>query len=495
MLYASLLQHRRKRILRTVRSKYRWIAAFGLGLLGAYVAFVLAAAGFVFTEILQNVYPGADPAAFVNAHLLTVFAGLFLVRFFLQHTPGMPLTPYLHLPIPVAKLVRLFQIDALLSVHNLFPLLFLVPFWLRHVMPEASAIGAAAWLTGSISLVALSHFGNVLLRIQMSGTSRGFIIAVASIAVLSLLDQIAGTTLVNQWSSALFGALAAGNGIIAAALGLGVVFLYVHSSRLLWKRLKASDAPAGKPIMGWNLPFVPERGPVVNLMLLELKLMWRNKRPRVFFLSAVILGVVYVLTMLLYVDRFSDPFSRSVIGIFASGIFTLNYGQLMFSWESTYYDGFLARAHTPRDLVRAKMLLLQFSSVVFFLLSAPLFLVLTPELLLFHVAFLSYNVGVTSVLIIALAISNQKRVDLGRSGMLLNYEGFSLAHFLWFVPTLVPPALILYGTASAPQTGLFVIGGLGLLGTAVYGFWHRLFARQLVRRKYVMASGFRRYDP
>src|SRR5690606_35738654 len=104
MLYASLLQHRRKRILRTVRSTYRWIAAVALGLLGAYVAFVLAAAGFVFPEILQNVYPGADPAAFVNAHLLTVFAGLFLVRFFLQHTPGMPLTPYLHLPIPVAKL-------------------------------------------------------------------------------------------------------------------------------------------------------------------------------------------------------------------------------------------------------------------------------------------------------------------------------------------------------------------------------------------------------
>jgi hypothetical protein len=255
-----------------------------------------------------------------------------------------------------------------------------------------------------------------------------------------------------------------------------------------------NDAPGGSAGTEWRLPFALERGPVVNLMLLEMKLMWRNKRPRVFFLSAVILGALYVFTMLLHVDRFSDPFSRSVIGIFASGIFTLNYGQLMFSWESTYYDGFLTRSHTARDLVKAKMLLLQLSAVVFFLFSAPLFLVLAPELLPFHVAFLSYNVGVTSVLIIALAISNQKRVDLSRGGMLLNYEGFSLAHFLWFIPTLIPPALILHGTSASPRAGLLMIGGIGLLGLATYRIWNRLFAHQLVRRKYVMASGFRRYD-
>lgn len=493
MSYVHLLQHRRKRLTRSIRSKYRWIAVLGLGLAGVYVAFVLGAAGFVLTEMLRQMHIEAEPVAYVNAHLLGATVVLFLVRFFLQKSPGMRMQAYLPLPIPTGRLVGSFQLDALLSLHNLFPFFFLVPFWVRHFLMAGRAEAGVPWLLGAALLVVISHFGVVLVRAQMGGTSRGFVIGVATVAALSLLDQIAGTTLVNQVSSTLFDGMANGRWSVPLVLVAVAGFLFGLSTDVLRRRLRANDVPEGG-LASRLMPFVPERGPVWNLMLLELKLMWRNKRPRVFLSSTVILGALYVGIMLFHADRFTDPFSRAVIGVFASGMFVLNYGQLMFSWESSYFDGFLARSHRPHDLVRAKLLVLQCSAVVFFLLSLPLFIILAPQLLPFHVAFLFYNAGITSVLVILLAISNQKRVDLGRSGVLLNYEGFSLAHFLWFVPTLIPPALLLYGTVAMPKLGLLLIGGMGLAGLAGCRWWYRVFAHQLVRRKYVMASGFRGYD-
>ena len=46
--------------------------------------------------------------------------------------------------------------------------------------------------------------------------------------------------------------------------------------------------------------------------------------------------------MLAESNVFNTQAVSAVIGIFASGTFALNYGQLMFSWESTYFDGFLS---------------------------------------------------------------------------------------------------------------------------------------------------------
>jgi hypothetical protein len=493
MLYLQLLQHQRKQMLRVIRSKYQWIGIVGLLLLAGYVAFLFMASGFVFREMLRQMNVSTRAVPFINEHLLTVFVSLFLLRFFLQRSPRLQIFPYLHLPITPGRLITFFQFQSLLSLHNLLPLLFFVPFWVRHMVFtwRIPLPGALCWMAGVLAVLIGSHYGNTYLRAIIDRNAQQFTGVAAVIASLIVLDYAADASVLAGISNSIFGTLLNGAWLMAALLALLAWSLILASTDALKNRLTAEEqAPDAAP--SWlQLPFSTKRGTVGNLMLLEMKLMWRNKRPRMFFLSAVIFGMLYSGIMLFHAERFASPFTLAVIGVFASGMFTLNYGQLMFSWESGYYDGMLSRAHTPRDLVKAKLLLLQFATAAFFFISLPMFMLLAPHLVGLHVAFLFYNTGVTCTLMMLLAISNQKRVDLRRQAALLNYEGFSLAHFLWFVPTLVPPALLLYMAGTSQQAGLYVVTLAGLAGLMLTDKLNEVFARMLVRRKYVMASGFR----
>ena len=139
-------------------------------------------------------------------------------------------------------------------------------------------------------------------------------------------------------------------------------------------------------------------------------------------------------------------------------------------------------------------MILQGSCLLFFLISLPLFIWLNPDLLLLHVAFLLYNAGVTSVLIMALAVRNQHRVDIAKSGSFFNYEGFSLSHWLWIIPTVLPPAIILYALQSIRWTALLFIGGMGVASLVFSRKWSEHFTQKLLQRKYVMAMGFRKYE-
>ena len=80
----------------------------------------------------------------------------------------MEIHPYLHLPLKRTQLVQYFQAASLVSLHNVYPLLFFVPFWARYVAggPWGSAT-AWAWLTSLFVCLLLSHYLNTLIRIAL----------------------------------------------------------------------------------------------------------------------------------------------------------------------------------------------------------------------------------------------------------------------------------------------------------------------------------------
>ena len=506
MLYRTLLRHQGKRLLRRTPPTYRWLKLAALGLAGAYLAFVLASLGLFADVFVQEVQSGAEAVPFLNAHLLKIFVAMFSLRFFLQRTPRVQIRPYLHLPIPRRRLVRFFQLCSLLSAHNAYPFLFFVPFWAVHVVGGPYAAWTSGmWLVGVACVVVLSHYLNTLLRALLNQSAARFFVVVAVPAGLIGLDGLLGLGVLDRLSTSVFGGLLAGGALVLVGLAALTAAVYARSGVLLMRRLRRGTAATGEPLLrGRALAFDAEGGHVRNLIVLELKMMWRNKRPRQFLLLSVVFSLAYLALLLADAGTRADvgPLGTgieigplgAVIGMFASGFFALNYGQLMFGWESAYFDGLLARAIPPRKLVLAKLLLLQGSCLVLFALTLPLFLWLAPSLAGLHAAFLLYNAGVTSVLMLALAVRNRRRVDVS-DGSFFNYEGFSALHWLWFVPTLLPPAAVLVAFGSQPLLALGLIGGLGGASLALTRAWAALFTRQLVRRKYLMAAGFRTHAP
>ncbi|MGI9174660.1 MAG: DUF5687 family protein [Rhodothermales bacterium] len=493
MLYRTLLRHQWKRLTRRTSPTARWIKILAMTVVGAYFTFVLVALGLLAEYFVFEVQPGTTAVHFVNAHLLKILVAMFSLRFFLQRTPRVQIRPYLHLPIPRRQLIRFFQAFSLLSIHNIYPLLFFVPFWVQHLVGSPYELWASgAWLMGVLLLIVLSHYLNTLLRALLNQSATRFFVVIAVPATLIALDGLLGLGLLDAASLFVFGRLLAGDVLILTSLLVLTAIIYRRSGALLMRRLQRGVATAEEPLLrGQALSFDAAQGQVRNLIVLELKMMWRNKRPRQFLLLSVVFSMTY-LAFLLLDGSFKDGPLGAVVGMFASGFFALNYGQLMFGWESTYFDGLLARAIPPHKLVLAKLILLQGSCLVLFTLTFPLFLWLAPEVVGLHAAFLFYNAGVTSVLMLALAVRNRKRVDVSDSSF-FNYEGFSALHWLWFIPTLLPPAIVLTIFQDRPLVALGLIGGVGTLSFVLNRAWTALFTRQLIRRKYLMATGFRNH--
>src|SRR5690606_7770707 len=246
---------------------------------------------------------------------------------------------------------------------------------------------------------------------------------------------------------------------------------FIYSSMLLRARL--NDHPgAQRPFrLGSRAMFSNTRSQVANLMLLELQLIWRNKRPRTYLIFAIFFGTVYVALLLIDPRVSQNILLGALAGGFASGIFAVNHAQLMFAWESRYFDGVLPRCINARRLVLSKLLTLQASCVVFFVISLPIFLTLAPDLVPLHASFLLYNAGITSVLMVTLAVHNRKRISIVKAGGFFNYEGFNLRHWLWFIPMALPPILWLFFMREQPHLGLLVLASAGAVGLLLTGAW------------------------
>lgn len=489
MIYHHLLANQSRLLVRSFARRRHWAVLLFLSLLILYVAFALLSLGFLWREMVSMVRPGIDSVAFLNRHLVTVFLALFTLRFFVQRTPRLRIRPYMHLPVSRRGLVYFFQAYSLGTVHNLFPFLFFLPLWLRHLHGSYPPAAAWGWLGGVVLLLLISHFLNTLLRTLLNKGREGFFGVLGVLILLIMHDLLLGPGIVDSTSAFIFDTLVTSRPIILLLLLglLGVVFQ--SSSLLLWQSLLEEEDQRRRLIL-WQASFKAPEWRLYNLILLELKLMWRSERPKLYFLFSVVFGMLYVAVPLLNVELVGHPFVQAFIVLFASGIFAFNYGQLMFAWESSYFDGLLARGLSLRRMVLAKMVLLQGSCAVFFILSLPIFLVLMPDFVSLHVAFLLYNAGISTLLILALALRNRSRVQLADVGF-FDFEGFSLLHWLWYIPTVVPPALLLYYFEGMPYAALVTIGGAGMLSLLFTPLWVSLFTRLLHQQRYEMAAAFR----
>ncbi|MEM6646577.1 MAG: DUF5687 family protein [Bacteroidota bacterium] len=493
MMYRALFRHQRQAFFRTKAARRNIVVWVVFGLISLYTVFALVGGGILFADLVAQLDLQKQSALILNEYLLGVFGSLFGLRFLFQRSPQVGLQPYLHLPVPRDQLVRYFQVSSLLSLHNLLPLLFFVPFFMWHVWPYYGLGGSLAWMVSVLMLIVASNYANTLIRLSLSRNDWRFLVGFSLFFFWLILDQVLNTLIVNRMSSMLFDAILEGNWVFLLFI-IAAVDLYLLTTTLLKKQVGQGWAGPNvrQPRSALLIPETFRRAPTARLVWLEIVLMLRNRRPKHYMLISIFFSTGYLIFLLLSAQEYAGYLFGAIIGLFASGGFALNYGQLLFSWESSYFDGIITRPFNLRTIVKAKLILLQGSCVLLFILSLPLFLLIRPDLLDLHFAFLFYNAGVTSILMLLLSVNNKQRVDITKSGGFFNYEGFSSAHWLWFIPTALPPVIILYLFESRSDLGLLSIATLGIIGVLAFRLWEHLFATKLMQSRYEMAQGFKR---
>ena len=419
-------------------------------------------AGVAMDKLVREFFPDNDPLVFINGFILYYFLVEFMLRFFLQNVPVLEIQPYLHLPIKKGKIIHFMFRKSLFSAFNLLAVLLFLPFSLMRVGADYGAVSALGWLASIVGLSITLHFVVILFKKKMNDIPNLFIGLIVFLAALAALDYF-NVVSFSSLSSAVFGFIVEEPALGAIPVVLAFVFYRLNYSFLVKNTYPEELAIRKKEKVTGDFGFLKQYGRIGELIQLELKLILRHKRPRN---TLIMSGFLLLYGLFFYTnDAYQEmQFIFMFAGVFITGIFFINHGQFLLSWESGYFDFILTRRVSFRQFIESKYWLFVATSTIAFVVSLA-YGYFGWKIVLINLAAYLFNIGLNVFAVMRLAMFNPKKIDLNK-GAAFNYEGVGAAQFLIMIPMMILP-YILYAPfliLGYENLGLFLTGLAGLIG-------------------------------
>lgn len=484
--------HYWKSVFRNATWRRNLVSKIVFGILMLYLFMIFIYIGTSLPKILSKIE--GNPVDAFNSFLLWYFLIDLLFRSMMQSLPVIQVVPYLRFKFRKATVIHYLLLKSLWNVFNFLPWLIVIPFCARIVPGEISCI---PYLTGIFLMLIFNNF--LALYFQYI-SQKNFIFSVIPLALVALNYFLQSSGNISaELSTSLGNGLLNGSLPVFAGLAALLGFAYFLNRNLLHngfyldevKTKKTQEDRFGRfPGMGIFDRF----GLTGKYMALEANLLLRNKRPR----QALVMLPVFWAYLVYVMMKDAEKLTNGAMGVYfisiVVGMASIIYGQFLFSWESSYFDGLMARKNDFKKYVQAKYYLM---SILVTLCFVPLYFTMViyarvnPLILVSLTAFV---LGPIQLVIFFFGTLNDARVDLA-GGQFFNYQGVKGKHFLVsFAFFLIPFLLYLllnYLLGSTPA--LLVIAGIGLLFIVFHKFWlEKIIIRKFISRKYKNLEGFRK---
>lgn len=484
----KLLGHEWKEKLRSpFWQKSIWVNIL-LGLVNLYLILVIGMMGYLADDLIREVYKDINVINAFARILFFYFIIELLLRFILQKVPVISILPYLTLPIKKRTLLNYPLLKSFPSYFNIIAILLAFPFIFKVVSPASSSATTAAWCLTIISLVIINNFlcfslkkytvkRPLIIMILLGGITALFYFEITGKVIISAFFEGAVTSVTSRPLLAVIPLLLA---LLSYLLAYTVLSRnsYIEEERIMSKRRSV------------DLSFLSRYGEAGSLIRNELRLILRNRRPR----ASVIIGLVFMLYgfMIAGSPLKDNQIFTIFLGYFLTAIMSLNYGQFVFMWESSYFDAILANKITAFGYLRSKWILFAVMNTINFILCLP-YGFLFSDLWLASTALFIYNTGITSVIMLIFGTLYRSPIDIGKSTF-MNYEGTNAFQFLMVGVLLAIPYLIslIFKIMGIAQYCYYAFLLLGIAGIVFSDYLLKLAARLLIRNKYRMAAGFRK---
>jgi len=492
-MYLTLLRHKWRKSTRSSFFRQGWGVKILMAFLGLYFSASFGLLGYFAKDIVSSAYdePLLLSPIFMGFVLYYLLADLVL-RFFLQDLTVLTVQHYLVLPIAKPKIVNFLLGSSIFSFFNLLPLFLIVPWAIRVVAEEQGSSSAFVWFAAMLGFILTNHFLAIYVKRVLAVNAKIFA-SIALIVALTFLGDFMGWFSINDLSIWLFGPIAEQAIVGLVSFGLLAVIYFVNFRFLLGMTHLDRWKVAAKEASTTRFSFLEQRGPLGLMMANELKLITRNKRTKTIlwmtlFFSAY--GLIFYTN-----PMYSESISWLLfVGIFMTGIFLINYGQFLVSWESAYFDGILTRAYRMEEYYKSKYYLLAFSALVMYILTLP-YAYFGMQAVYINTACFIYNVGVNTLVLIFASTYNKKPIDLSK-GSAFNYQGTGAAQFLIIIPLMVVPMLMVYAFDLLwdGNYGLIFLALLGLIGILSRNYFIKQTVLNFQEKKYINAAGYRQQD-
>lgn len=431
-----------------------------------------------------------DPIEFVQRALLYYFIFEFFMRFFLQNVPVQAIEPYLHLPMKKGRVVHFMLRKSQISVFNLLAILIFTPFAFIRIGEAYGMYTGFMWWLMIVGAAFTVHFKTMYFKKKLNDIPNLFLIMFGVISGVGSLDYF-GTIALSDLSLWLF------NWILEMPL-LALIFplSWFLTYRINYGYFVNNTYPEelstrkSKTQIRGDFGFLKRFGRIGELVGLELKLILRHKRPR----SALIMSGFLLLYGLVFYPQEAYQEMDWIflfVGIFVTGIFFINYGQFLLSWESGYFDFVLTRKTSYRQYFEAKYYMFVVASAIAFVFSLA-YGFFGIKIILINLAAFLFNIGVNIPIVMRIAMNGPKKIDLNK-GAAFNYEGVGAAQFLIAIPVLLLPYVVYlpFRALGNDVMGLALVGLVGLLGFLLRDKILDLLTKSFTKNRHKIAAGFR----
>ncbi|WP_316816934.1 DUF5687 family protein [Pedobacter nyackensis] len=489
-MLSIFLSHQWKAFWRS-RNKGASIAAqIFLGLAVIYLLVLAIAIGIGMELIISKMFPDKDVFVIFNGFILYYFAVDFLMRMQLQELPTLSIVPYLHLKIPRRKIVSFLNIRSLFSAFNILPLFIFIPFCCTAIASVYGSFPAIMYVIAILSLCAFNNYVVMYIKRLTTLSVKAVMVVVLVIAALASLEYFKVLS-ISAISNIVFDFLAvyplSGLGFSTAAI-LAFTINTAYLRRNMYTE-ELSSAVAKK--VSTDYPFLDRFGATGVLVALELKLILRHKRTR----SAIIMSFFFMLYgFLFYKQDLIDKGEINMLifaAVFMTGSCITIYGQFMFGWQASHFDGLMVNKTNLKNFIAAKFLLFTIISTIVLIVTS-LYGLISWKVLFIQIAAYFYNLGIGAVVVLYFATWNSKAIDLGKSST-FNYQGVSASQFVLIIPYFLIPYLFYFpfSYTGHPYWGVAFLGFAGLIGLFTRKYWIKFLAEALNKRRYKIAEGFR----
>ncbi len=445
----------------------------------------IAGLGISLPYILKESFPTKDPIFLFCSYIIYYFLIGLIIRFQVQELPTLSIQPYLTQNIKRTKMLRFLNVRSIIHIINFLPIFVFIPFTLVNIAPVYGVAVSIAFLLAMFALVINNHFLNMFIKRKSINNSWWFLGMILFIAAIKVLDYFKILSF-EQGSGKLFIFLLQHPilSVLPVIICMGVFFInYVYLKNHLYLEEIESDR---KIVTSKNYSFLNKYGELGDLIALDLKLIFRNKRTKSLIISA---GASLIYGLLVYQKH--EILNYFFGGLFMTGMFINNYGQFLFAWQSSHFDGIMTYNINLKQFIKAKftlMFIISFSQ----LLLATFYGFISWKILPVQIAGFLFNIGINSFLTIYMATYNYKYLDISKAAS-FNRQGTNGAQLVLGLLTFAVPILLFLGINYfvGYWPAVIIISLLGCTGLLLRELIFNWLVNQFYLRKHKILEGFR----
>ncbi len=454
-----------------------------------YIFFSIGILAFNLDYVVGRIAPDQNIVRLIEKYFFFYILTDFIVRWIFQTRSNFNLTPYLTLPIKKKKLIRFLCFEEMLSIFNIYSIVFFAAASFHFVVPIYGLLIGISWTISALSIVFLVDY---IVRYLQRNLLLKVILVIAGVMVM-LIFRYFDRSFTFEYSYLqifiiypIFCLLPASSVLIVGTSYVSYCNSKFYNEKVFkYRKRKMLQLKLADSLFSYL-------GISGEFLRLELKLIIRNKRPRQFLVASLGMLCYIYYSIVATAQKESNPilvYGMTSTGI---GIGMMNYGQLMYGWEGSYFDLILTRPISFREYLRAKRLLLLLFCFLGLIIFLPITFFIPGFIKFLFLGFLT-DAGVILPLLILWANYNRRVIHLQRT-TLFNYEGINGAQFLGMAVILVFISVILvpFTILGHSDTGLLVLGFIGLVSVVMGKQWDIFFEKVFKRYKYNIADSFRK---